>query len=148
MRIYLASRYSRRKELCDYRAQLEQDGHTVTSRWLNGSHQITSEGKPIDDDGEALIECGTCAEVARLRREFVAEDVTDVCSADVVVSFTEPPRSNHSRGGRHVEFGMAYALGRQLVVVGHRENLFHYAPQVEFFPDWQRAREFLKPRSD
>ena len=76
------------------------------------------------------------------------EDVTDVCSADVVVSFTEPPRSNHSRGGRHVEFGMAHALRKQLVVVGHRENLFHYLPQVEFFTDWRRAREFLELRAD
>jgi len=148
MKIYLASRYSRREELCEYRMELERGGHTVTSRWLNGSHQITNEGKPIDETGEALIENGTCADAARLRRAFVLEDVVDVMAADVVVSFTEPPRSNHSRGGRHVEFGMAHALGKQLVVVGHRENLFHYLPQVEFFADWQRAREFLEPRAD
>jgi hypothetical protein len=148
MNIYLAARYSRRDELCEYRRQLQQDGHTVTSRWLNGSHQITNEGKPIDETGEALIENGTCEEAARLRRAFVLEDVADILAAECVVSFTEAPRSNHSRGGRHVEFGMAHALGKQLIVVGHQENLFHYLPQVAFYADWQRARESLEMRID
>jgi hypothetical protein len=143
MKIYLAARYSRREELCGYRAQLERVGHQVTSRWLNGSHQITNEGKPIDETGEALIENGTCEEAARLRREFVIEDVADVGEAECVVSFTEPPRSNHSRGGRHVEFGMAHALGKRLIVVGHRENLFHWLPGVEFCETWGACLSLL-----
>ena len=39
-KIYLASRYGRRDELCTYRAQLQALGFTVTSRWLDGNHHM------------------------------------------------------------------------------------------------------------
>lgn len=81
MNFYLAARYSRREELCGYRSQLENDGHTVTGRWLNGSHQISSAGSPIGESGEALVESGDCEKAAALRREFVVEDVADVRAA-------------------------------------------------------------------
>jgi hypothetical protein len=140
MRIYLASRYSRREELCAYRAELEALGHTVTGRWLNGSHQIDNAGKPIGDHGEKLVEgdSGESGEQAdALRAHFVKEDCEDVYMAECVISFTEPPRSAlGNRGGRHVEFGMAVAWGKRLIVVGHRENLFHYLPRVEFHSNW------------
>lgn len=140
MKFYLASRYSRREELCRYRAELQELGHTVTSRWLNGKHQINDVGTPIGDHGEALAEDGTTDCAAQLRAHFVKEDCADVAAAECVVSFTEPPRSAAgNRGGRHVEFGMAVALGKRLIVVGYRENLFHYLPQVEFFPTWSDA---------
>lgn len=67
----------------------------------------------------------------------------DLLTADCVVSFTEAPRSSNSRGGRHVEHGMAVALGKRIVVVGHRENVFHCLPEVEFFQAWQDARHAL-----
>lgn len=54
-------------------------------------------------------------------------------AADLVVSFTEAEDAPASRGGRHVSFGVALALGKRLVVVGHRENVFHTLPQVQFF---------------
>ena len=137
MKIYLAARYSRREELVGYRTQLEAMGHSVTSRWLNGAHQISNEGQPIGDDGEALVESGQCIRAAALRQEFAIEDVADVMAADLVVSFTEPPRSNASRGGRHVEFGIALAQRSALAVIGYRENLFHWLPNVGFFETWE-----------
>lgn len=136
MRIYLAARYSRREELCAYRSALEVMGHTVTSRWLNGTHQINDTGAPIGDHGESLIESDGSSDVraaADLRLKFAQEDVADVVAADAVISFTERPRSTGNRGGRHVEFGIALALGKRLIVVGHRENLFHWMSSVEFF---------------
>jgi hypothetical protein len=140
VRIYLAARYSRREELCQYRAELEELGHAITSRWLNGSHQIDKHVTPIGDHGEKLVEGDSgesSAQVDALRAHFATEDCADVASAGVVISFTEPPRSAlGNRGGRHVEFGMAIALHKRLIVIGHRENLFHYLPQVEFYPDW------------
>lgn len=44
-----------------------------------------------------------------------------------------------SRGGRHVEFGMALAMDKRLVVVGPRENVFHLLPAVEQFDTWPLA---------
>ncbi len=147
MRIYLAARYSKREELCGYRAELESLGHIVTSRWLNGKHQISDSGKPIGDHGEALVEGdagGDSPEAAALRRSFAEEDMADVAGAECIISFTEPPRSNASRGGRHVEFGLAIGLNiGRFITVGYRENLFHWLPGVEFYPDWETAKFHL-----
>lgn len=142
MKIYLAARYSRREELCAYQKQLQDMGHEVQARWLDGSHQISDTGTPIGDHGEALIE-STHPAADALRSKFAQDDYEDLIDADLVISFTEPPRSKGSRGGRHVEFGMALAMGKRQIVVGFRENLFHWMPGVEFYQTWGEAKENL-----
>lgn len=132
MRIYLASRYSRFKEMQGYRAELERFGHVVTSRWINGDHQIDDAGLSVQ-----------AKEAERVR--FAQEDTDDLLAADCVISFTGAPRSANSRGGRHVEFGMAYARGKKVVVVGHRENVFHCLPEVEFHERWEDALATFAP---
>jgi hypothetical protein len=139
MRIYLASRYSRRLELCEYRTQLIALGFDVQARWLNGGHQLSNEGTPIGDNGEKLVEEGG-VNAAALRAHFANDDWEDVTQADCVISWTEPPRSSANRGGRHVEFGIALAMKKRCIVIGYRENIFHWLPQVEFYETW---REFL-----
>lgn len=147
MKIYLASRYSRRLELCGYRDQLQATGHVVTSRWLNGSHQISDAGAPINEAGERLAEGddgSDTPEAAALRRKFADDDFRDVQSCDLLIAFTEPPRSGHSRGGRHVELGLALGMMKQVWVVGHRENLFCWHEDVRFFPTWDGCVEMLE----
>ncbi len=131
MKIYLASRYSRYLEMQEYRDELAQLGHRIVSRWIEGDHQI-------DDAGLSL----QAKEAERIR--FAEEDRIDLLSADCVISFTEVPRGSNSRGGRHVEFGMALARGMKLLVVGHRENVFHCLPEVEFHPSWGDAIASIK----
>lgn len=153
-KIYLASRYSRREELCVYREQLRQLGYTVQARWLDGEHQLANDGTPIGENGEALVE-GTLRSgerlseneqserAAKLRAKFATDDWEDVNAAEIVISFTEPPRSTANRGGRHVEFGIGLAKGTRSIVIGHRENIFHWLPQVEFFATWEEAKSEL-----
>lgn len=74
---------------------------------------------------------------------FAQEDWDHMLAADCVVSFTEPKDTSSRRGGRHVEFGGALALGKRLIVIGHRENIFHCLPQVEFFGCWEDALRAL-----
>lgn len=113
-------------------------GHTVQARWLDGGHQISDKGVPIGDSGEDMVEAtgGPGDDGAILRAKFAQDDWEDVINADVVINFTESPRSEATRGGRHVEFGIALAKGARVIVVGYRENLFHWLPQVEFFETW------------
>lgn len=130
MKVYLCGRYSRRDQLRSVREELQELGHVVTSRWLDTSW------REKDDSGSA-------AAPAEYRAEFAVKDLEDVAAADCVIAFTEEPRSG-GRGGRHVEFGAALALGKRLIVVGHRENLFHHHPRVEYFAskwDMMRALE-------
>lgn len=119
MKIYLAARYSRHPEMQGIRDRLVAMGHEVTSRWIEGGHEMSKEGS---------------TEAARAERtRFAEEDRADVVAADCVISFTEAARSTNSRGGRHVEFGLAIGLGKRVIVVGHRENVFHCLAEVEFF---------------
>lgn len=101
MRVYLAARYSRRDEMEEIAAQLAGRGAGVTSRWIRGEH----EGLPAE----------LCA----------ADDVADIAVADAVIAFTEPEGSPYSRGGRHVEAGIALGLRKPLLVVGPPENIFY-----------------------
>ena len=130
MKIYLASRYTRREELLRYAQELAGMGHIITSRWIYGSHQISDDG--LSDEA--------CEE---LRKRFALEDYIDLLTAECVVSFTEPPKSPFSRGGRHVEFGMAIASSKRCIVVGYRENVFHCLPGVQFYPDWESLNKAL-----
>ncbi len=132
MKIYLAARYSRREELCGYRDQLQTVGDKITSRWLNGNHQV-------DDRGLSAQAC----EAERIR--FACEDWEDLLAADVCINFTEKPRTELTRGGRHVEFGAALALKKACIVVGHRENVFHCLPWVHFVETFDDAFR-LMPR--
>ncbi len=127
MRVYLAARYSRIDELNSYKAELEGRGLVITSRWLTGEYrfqeaQAAEQGVP--DIGLIVAQ----------------HDVEDIESSDTVICFTESPRSNHSRGGRHVEFGMALALTKNIVIVGPLENVFYCLPQIERYNDWADFR--------
>jgi nucleoside 2-deoxyribosyltransferase len=129
MKVYLAARFSRLPEVVAYAAELEAEGIEVTSRWLRGGHEwVGTADEEIPVERNAL---------------FAKEDLDDIEAADMVVCFTESPRSGPARGGRHVEFGYALARGMNILVVGYRENVFYCLPDVDFAPDWRSAKRFL-----
>ena len=119
--IYLAARFSRRHECQGYRGELQRIGLIVTSRWID-NHS--------DDEADPL----KCARI----------DLEDLDAAEIVIAYGDEPRSNRSRGGHHVEFGYGLAQGKQIILVGHRENVFNYLPEVEFYPTWSDCLEALK----
>ena len=117
--IYLAARFSRKRELQGYARRLADIGLTVTSRWLgDGAHEWT--GAP-----DHLI-----PHVAQAA--FAREDLEDIDAAGVFVLFTEPVGQHGTRGGRFVEFGYAKARGKWLVVIGPRENVFCHLADLHF----------------
>ena len=129
--IYLAARYSRLDELNRYARQLRALGHRVEARWLLGAHQI--------HDGVLAVETAE-DEVPPQGALFAQDDFEDLHAAGLVICFTEPPRSNASRGGRHVEFGIALGLGKPCWLVGPRENVFYCLPQVRRFRTWEECK--------
>ena len=126
-KVYLAARYSRNDEMRGVRDVLAALGFQVTSRWIEDLGGRYGKGSFTPD--QLNSDAGYCAGVGR-------RDVEDIEDADVVVSFTSP--DGGGKGGRHVEFGLALGLGKHLVVVGPRENVFHTLPDVEWYPDWPR----------
>lgn len=127
MKVYLAGRFSTRNRLFNLGKCLESYGHVIVSRW---SLPTSDHVKPV-----GLSEQASNAE----RTRFAIEDIDDIDQCDWVVSLMEEPRNN-SRGGRHVEFGYALALGKKLTIIGPRETVFHHLDEVEHF---QSVKEFL-----
>ena len=124
MKFYLASRYDDRRQLCEIRERLLAQGHEVTARWLNGSHEL-HEGVEHAEDA----------------RRFAEEDLRDIERADAVVLFNNPASLESVRGGRHIEFGYALALGKLLLIVGPRLSVFHHLEQVYQFDQWDALLE-------
>ncbi len=120
--VYFAARYARGPKLQPLAAALERRGHTVTSRWITGHGGTLPASLP---SGRLNDDPAGCARYAQA-------DIDDLRAADLVVSFTDV---GGGKGGRHVEFGVALALGKRLVVVGPREHVFHALPEVEHYPD-------------
>lgn len=126
---YIAGRASRQAEFREYRAQYESLGRRCTARWLDLDFVIGNDGL------SAQLPDAERAAVAR-------DDAQDVEDADEMLVFTEAPRSAPGRGGRHVELGMALALGKSIVLIGPRENTFCHLinEQYECFDDFKAAR--------
>ena len=119
-KVYIAARFSRRHECHALGKQLQSIGHTITSRWI----------KPGDDH---VIPSGQSERAADAeRRRFAMEDCDDVRACDWMISLMQEPRDN-SRGGRHIEFGMALGLGKRLTIIGPKETVFHHLDCVEHF---------------
>jgi hypothetical protein len=131
MKVYLAARYSRNAEMREVRDLLLGLGYEVTSRWIDQHGGMVLESIAAEKLNDSPGECRGYAEI----------DVADLVVADAVISFTSA--DGGGKGGRHIEFGMAHALGKRLIVVGPRENIFHTLPAVEVCPDLESALSLL-----
>ena len=110
-------------ELRGYREQLLSIGDIVTSRWLDFRKM------PSWSFGIAQQDC------------------EDLMAADAVITFTEIPNTILATGGRHVEFGLALAQGKRAIIVGPRENVFHYLlPDPQIFATWNKAFATIRRR--
>ena len=127
MKFYLAARYSRRQEMRALALILAHEGHLVTSRWINGSHEMDGQTNDL------------------VLSRYAIEDLADVNCADALVLFTEfPEAEGRKRGGRFVEFGYAAGRNKMIVIVGPTENVFCHLPgvlrfdHVDLFVLWAR----------
>ena len=126
MKIYLAARYSQKEEIKQVAAILRIYGIETTSSWLEEPHPSDCT---MDQFPDAYLS------------GLAIRDIDDIKSADAVILFTVDPLIPTVRGGRHVETGYALALGKPLYIIGPRENIFHYLPQVKPF---ETVRAFIE----
>lgn len=107
MKIYTAARYGRMGEMRAFNEIIRAAGHKTTARWVDGAEEILEE-----------------------KTEGALMDVEDVKRADVLFFFSQPKGSLNAGGGRHFEFGYAFAAGKRCVVIGERETIFCHLPNV------------------
>ena len=123
IKIYIAAASYRQKEARNAYRKLQRRGFEVTSSWVFKRSLGEIDSFPYE----------------------AHRDLEQVAEADVVVTFSENPRrKKYTTGGRHVECGYALAKGKELIVVGPRENVFHYLPYVKQYDTLQEAMEYLR----
>jgi hypothetical protein len=112
------------EEMREYADLLKADGHEITASWVYGGE----EGLTFED--------------------IATVDLNDISQADTLVHFTEPYGSYNPGGGAHTEYGFAAALGLDLIVVGQRQQVFHWLPETIHFPDFVSFRHYLKGKKN
>ena len=127
MKFYLAARYSKHPEMQGVRDVLCGLGHEVTSRWIDLHTAITGDHSKSFTPEILNSRPDECAIVAE-------HDLEDIREADVILFFSED--GDPGKGGRFVEWGYAIALGKQMILIGQRENVFHTLEFIEHYPDW------------
>lgn len=120
MKIYLAATYARHPEMNRIAGRLRGLHYEVTSRWITGEHND--------------IPAPLCAR----------DDMEDLLQADTVLFFTPESGQGKGKGGRHTEFGVALGVGKRIIIIGERENVFHWLPGVEVVPSLERAIDALQ----
>lgn len=129
MRVYIAARYSRREEASFYATVLREAGHIVTSDW----HEETQYAPTV-----------TMKEIPDADLIFMANrDIEQLANAGAVLFLSESPEQPIVRGARHVEFGYALAMAKRIIVIGPKENIFHYLPSIEHAPRLAEALDLL-----
>lgn len=116
--IYVAASFFRLKDAARLRAYLRAAGHGVNSRWIDGGAELAATGEYFSAD----------AEMAR----YAAIDCEDVMAANTLVQITGDKQTH---GARHSELGMAMATGKRMVLLGPREQIFHFHSAVRVVKD-------------
>ena len=116
MKLYIASHSQ--ATASELKHRLEACGHAVVARWITADLRFGLGVTAYTDDE---------------RRALALADEEDVRAADGLILLAEP-EGRTVPGGKHVETGIALALGRPVFVVGRRENVFHWHPLVRVVP--------------
>ena len=121
MNIYLAGCMGVQLELRGEAEKLQAQGHTIVSDWLYDNHPFTPGGIQEVNDW--------------VYREMGEANFQDLSYADVVVVFNR--KEQECAGGHHVELGIALGLHLPILLIGERQNPFHYVPLVHYYKEEQ-----------
>lgn len=135
MKVYLAASWSRKLEMQEVARTLKREKiKVVVSRWLLESKTKDYTASPA---------------YLRKRSEM---DLADVKACDVLVRFSDDldrvfVPASLATGARMVEMGvemgLAYAMGKRIVVVGGHQPIFDYLPDVIHFDTADAMVAFL-----
>lgn len=122
LKVYIAGSLAVKERVKHLAGALERAGFEVTSQWID-----IHTG--YDRDPEAL-------------QKAAEGDVKDLVSADALIHAYTGVRS--TGGGADAELGMALALGKSVLLLGERTNIFHNLPQVGSFQTVEELVNALK----
>ena len=123
MRVYLAASFSQKERIKLLTAQLQELGLVCTNEWQDEPKSAPVESWP----------------------DFANRDRASVDRADILIVLTD---RQSTTGGYHWETGYAYGRGKIILIVGKRENFFHYLYDTERVVDWKGAKRWLVARAE
>lgn len=128
--VYLAASYSRKSEMRELAKELEMMGVHSTSRWVE--EVVPTAGQEKWRMINALMD-----------REDVIKADTFVRFTDDLSNLTVP--SHLATGTRMAEMGIAMEHGKPIIVVGGKQCLFDWMPNVIHLKDKGELKRFLSP---
>ena len=128
MQVYLADQYKHKDKISLYSQELKANGINVCSSWIEEPHGADATLKDISKFN---------------KQAYVNRDIAEIGDCDIFVLFTVDPSIPTVRGGRHFESGYAYGQGKPVLIVGPKENLFHYLNDIRSVDTWTEAKELL-----
>ena len=111
-KVYVSASFPRAGEARDLGRKLAKLGYEVISDWYDQPNGYELDG------AERVVHLAQCSK----------RDYNQLTSADHLVQLTGDDGSN---GGRHAEFGIAMSNCDRLILIGPRESVFHYDPDVD-----------------
>lgn len=128
-KIYLASGYQRKKEIRSYARQLEEQGYCIISSWHSSPTKASVQLEDFTD---------------KMNQEEAERDLHQIDNASIIMVFTEVPIK---RAGHAVEFGYALGSKKPVIVIGPRENVFHYLNRddyrIYYYENFEKFQERL-----
>lgn len=130
---YIAADYARRAEVAALAASLEEElGMESYASWSTEKAEYNDDasGEGMDVDQQAGAQ------------RAAVQDYQDIRDSDIFIQLTTGEKA---RGGRHAELGVAVADQRHhVIIVGPRENVFHYFPGVVQVADAESLKTYLR----
>ncbi len=120
MKIYVAASYPRKKDAIAISDRLEALGHTMMSRWKWEDEGYTSDFGRRETQQEQYDRLSAAA----------IRDLEDLKNSEIVVCLTDG-ENQLTHGGRHSELGIMLYETKRVIIIGPREQVFHYHPDVK-----------------
>ena len=127
--VYLAAHYSRKHEVKRAARDLEYVNVKVSSTWHR--EHLAADSSLLDS-------------TSAYNRRSARRDLSELEKSTHLVFFSLHPDILFSRGGHCVEYGVALALHKKIIVIGPHQHVFCYLPGTKFFPSWLEAFPWLR----
>jgi len=128
-RAYISARWSRQRLAKRYAQALRHLGCEVVSTWQDraGGPNVANAKPGHEAVSVAAARC----------------DESEIHTAAVLVFIADSPKGRYPGGARHVEMGIARALGVPIVLIGQPGNVFQCDVDATF-PNWHTFLHAVK----
>jgi hypothetical protein len=126
--VYLSAAYSEKNRVKQFALRLHNFGIKVTSTWMDESYEPDVK---MSDVPESFL------------KETACNDCSEMDEAEIMVLFSVPCTTLTVRGGKHFETGYMVHSGKEVYVIGPKENIFHHLSNMTHFENEDLCFEAL-----